>query len=129
MIFEHLHICAISIFDTYDISHLNHYFVSLHVLMYLLTDTFKFNPLTFSVTAKFQGRDVTLFQNEFENLFRHFKPTFFDTSNCTISTVNLSNLPIFLLECHNKNSMLPCILAAFWSNVTKRTKLIFLNLY
>ena len=70
--------------------------------------------------AKFQGRDVSLCLYEFSKKnFRRFQLTFPNSSNRTVSTVNLSKLPFFHLDVTNKNSIMPWILAPFWSNVIK----------
>ena len=77
------------------------------------------NFCAFSIIAKLQGRDVSLFQNEFLKFILSLQIDFSsNSSKCTISRVNLSKLVNFPLGCHNKKSILPCILAPFWWKVT-----------
>ena len=63
--------------------------------------------------AKFHGRGAFFFERVIEKLLPHFKLTSPKSSNCTISTVSPSKLPIFSIGCSNKISILPCNLAPF----------------
>ena len=71
--------------------------------------------IAFLIFAIFIDREISrsrrffTFERIFKNLHRHYKLTSPNSSNCTISTVNLSKLPVFSLGCTFKFSVLTCI--------------------